>query len=255
VLQGTVYLYIRKGINIQFMKRHYPALIGLLLAASVPVKAQSLVLQNGSQNLQGDPNNTLEAHIDVFNSTGSTIDVVAERTNNNLSSNHLSYFCWGITCYGPGTSLAPAEPINGGAANSTFRGYLDPGGSAGVSTVTYCFYDQVNTQDSACIEFTYTFTPTGIDESNAAVSYLSEPAPNPAAGFTLISYRLAKPAADVHVVLNNMLGAKVRDLRMDGTRNTFLLDISDLRPGLYFYSLVADQRIVYTKKLMVADRK
>ena len=236
------------------MKKVYTG-IAFFLAVVVQANSQNLQPQNATLYLQGDPSMLLEAHVDIYNSANATLDVVAERAINNLATNHISYFCWGITCYGPGTSLAPPEPISSGTANSSFRGYASASGTAGITYVTYCFYDQTNLQDSICMEFVYDFTATGINDKEAEKNYLSEPSPNPSAGFTQISYRLVKPAADVQIVLNNMLGATVKKFKMNGVQKTFLLNTSALKPGLYFYSLVAERNILVTKKLIVSGRQ
>jgi hypothetical protein len=93
-----------------------------------------------------------------------------------------------------------------------------------------------------------------IAEQGGQASYLSQPSPNPAAGFTLVSYYLSRPSSDVRIVLSNMVGAAVREFAMNGSRSSFLLNLNGLRPGIYFYSLVADGQVVYTRKLMVAER-
>ncbi len=233
-------------------KRYFLGLAGLVLAAQV--NAQSLVPINGTFYMQGDPNTLMQAHVGIHNTAPSALDVEVVRSVNNLAPNHFSYFCWGVTCYGPGTSWAPAENIMTGATDTSFLGYLNPAGNAGISSVIYCFYDVNNQQDSICLEFVYDATTTGIGElGNDGVS-LSGPKPNPATTFTQISYNAGAGASDVSIVLNNMLGAKVRELKMSRTHDLILLGTQALKPGLYFYSLVVDNQVVATKKLVVAGR-
>jgi hypothetical protein len=236
------------------MKKLYIA--GLLcLGIAVQAHAQSLVPVNGTLYMQSDPNTLIDSHVDIHNTAATSLDVAVDRVANNLAGSHFSYFCWGPTCYGPGTNSAPAEAIPSGSTNTTFRGYLNPSGSTGVSTVTYCFYDVNNPQDSICLEFVYDVTPQGVNEIDPNVVDLSSPRPNPAVNFTQISYSAGAGASDVRIVLSNMLGAKVRELQMSRNQDVILLATSALKPGLYFYSLVVDHQVLVTKKLVIAGRE
>ena len=217
--------------------------------------SQSLQYQNATLYLQGNPAGfEIESHVDIINASGTSLDVLAARTINNLVGNQFSYFCWGTTCYPPQTDTALySVSMAPGAVDTSFIGYLDPVGTAGIATVTYCFYDMANVQDSICLEFVYDFT-TGIGESGKAMSYLSAPAPNPASGFSMISYRLANPALDARLVIRNAMGTLVRNFVLSGAQSTILLNARDLAPGLYFYSLVAGHQVLGTRKLVVSEK-
>jgi hypothetical protein len=236
------------------MKKIYAVFI-LMVTLGYNAGAQSLQAQNAVLYHTGDPNTLLDSHVDIYNATSGPLNVEVVRAVNNIATGHLSYFCWGVTCYPPTTGSAPPETINGGATNSTFIGYLQPNGAAGLSTVTYCFYDASNIQDSICLEYVYDVTTSGIDEVATNTTFLSDASPNPAGAATKISYNITFPANDVRIVLHNMLGATIREIPMDRRNKMFILNTSGLRSGLYFYSLVADNNVVSTKKLVVSGRE
>ncbi len=233
------------------MKRFY-LIILMVIVLGNSVKSQSLAAQNATPYLSGDANTTLVGLVDIFNTSTNDLNVLVERVINNTAPNHFSYFCWGPTCYGPATSLSPSpEFIISGTVNSTFRGDAVANGYPGLTRVTYCFFDQSNNSDSVCLEFVYDFTTVGINENVTQENFLSHAVPNPCDAFAKISYNLSKPSSDVRIVLNNMLGAKVKEFRMDGQRKTFLLNTSGLQSGLYFYSLIADNAVISTARLVV----
>lgn len=77
--------------------------------------------------------------------------------------------------------------------------------------------------------------------------------PNPARGQTTV--QVSGPGgADYKLRLSNVLGSEVRRLlvRPDNQANEgFALDVSDLPPGLYFCSLLVNDKTLVTKRLTV----
>lgn len=77
--------------------------------------------------------------------------------------------------------------------------------------------------------------------------------PNPAHGQTNVLIN-GPGGADYKLRLNNVLGSEVRRLlvRPDNQSTTgFALDLSDLPPGLYFCSLLVNDKALLTKRLTV----
>lgn len=235
------------------MKKFY-LLIVLWLVAGGSLHAQSFSYQNATLYLQGDGSTILEGTVDIYNISAVDLGVKVARTNNNLAPNHLSYFCWGTQCYGPLTDTSQTtETIPAGTFNNTFKGDLNPGFSMGLSRVTYCFFDVNNPGDSVCMEFVYDIT-TGIDEVNKAENFVSAPTPNPADAFTSISYHLAKPASDIRLVIRNIIGSEVSQLKLNSQQKIMMLNTSSLKQGVYFYSIIADNKVINTNRLVVSHR-
>ncbi|MFI5218001.1 MAG: T9SS type A sorting domain-containing protein [Bacteroidia bacterium] len=235
------------------MKKIYLSIL-ILLIGGVRLQAQSLNGQNGVFYLQGDGNAILEGTVDIYNIGSSAVTVKVLRTDNNLAPNHQSYFCWGVNCFSPSVSLSPDSvylPVGG--FTSTFKGDLNPYLSFGVSRVTYCFFDMYNPGDSICMEFYYDVT-TGINEIQANQNSLSIPYPNPADAMTSISYNLANNASDVKLLIRNILGAKVHEIKLASPKKVMVLNTSAFQQGVYFYSLIADGKVIGTNRLVVSHK-
>ena len=74
--------------------------------------------------------------------------------------------------------------------------------------------------------------------------------PNPARG--QVSIQLSAPVGqDYKFRLNNVLGREMRlvALRPDLTSEALTLDVSSLPAGMYFYSLLVNDRVVSTSRL------
>lgn len=79
----------------------------------------------------------------------------------------------------------------------------------------------------------------------------SNPYPNPANQQTDISFQLPSPNSQARVVLRNLLGSVVKEITVQGSKNQFSIITSDLNNGLYFYSVIFDNKVFSTKKLIV----
>jgi hypothetical protein len=79
----------------------------------------------------------------------------------------------------------------------------------------------------------------------------SNPYPNPANQQTDINFQLPSPNSEARVVLRNLLGSVVKEITVQGSKNQFSIITSDLNNGLYFYSVIFDNKVFSTKKLIV----
>jgi len=234
------------------MKIFTTSIVLLNLALALGVNAQSLTTHGGTFYVAGDRFTAQQSHIQIINTGASPLSVNVMRDDVNLASGHSAYFCWGVTCYPPTTYVSPTSAtIAAGDTNVSFVGYLDPQGHSGVSVIAYSFYDQNNAADSVNVTYTYDIT-TGINELSSKAT-VSSAYPNPADGLTSISYYLPS-VKDARLVFYNMLGSAVKEIKLTEKQSTLIITTSDLKSGVYFYSLIADGKSVSSKKLVVSHR-
>lgn len=236
------------------MKKIYFVLF-IMAAFTVKVNAQSFSLANiDNISLSAAGFVPIELTADIVNISGSQKDVIMFRMINNLAPGHSSYFCWGINCYGSGTDTsAYIESIPSGGS-SFARADLNPNGIAGYSEVTYCWYDVNTPGDSACLKFIYDVT-TGINElQNAPADFISMPHPNPSDGSIVLVYRLKNREAESKILIYNVIGAKVMEVKLDNSKQDVQLNTASLQPGVYYYSLVSGGKAISTNKLIVSHK-
>lgn len=229
------------------MKKVY-ALLLLITLIHGTGSAQSFSVSNA--NISGDPAFLLQGHATINNNSASAKDVAVLRTVNNLYPGHIGFFCW-FQCYPPNISNSP-DYINipsGGNIN-LFQADVETSGINGVSYNTYCFYDINNPSDSACVDFVFDAT-TGISEAVGNRNYISKPYPNPSsenASFYISTLKGVK----ARLKLFNMLGTEVKDVAIaDNNKSSVKINVSDLKSGVYFYSLFVNGKSAYTGKMLV----
>ena len=235
------------------MKRLFTLVIAFLsLAAVNSVYAGDLVALNATLNISGPDTSILAATATIKNNGSISHYVRVVRKSTNLVGGHSTYFCW-VACYSPLTSLSPDSVLLGpGASTSLFVSDVLPRGIEGTSTVTYCFYDS-NANDSLYLTFNYTFfSAVGINEIPTK-PVITNAYPNPADGFTGITYNL-NASKEAKLVIFNLLGTVVKEMKVTEKQSTLYLSTADLKSGVYYYSLIADGKAVSTRKLVVTHR-
>jgi len=195
-------------------------------------RAQSLQVVGGDTTLFTQDLNPIQppaTHIYVKNISGQfkTVKVVKELVS--MSPGHQAYFCWGESCYGVNTIVSPdIIPIDIDAIDSSFKGYVTPNGSAGVSKVRYCFQVDGNPADQACVVINYGYGVSSVrpdepSERLTAIQAVYDP------GNETIHVDVVGGKIDVM----NMLGQNVNlAFRYDGAGMS--ADASTLKTGYYF---------------------
>ena len=100
---------------------------------------------------------------------------------------------------------------------------------------------------------TVTGTASATIDPNLAAATLNV-YPNPSRGQVTVQLN-QKAGADYKLRLSNIIGQEIRivALKPELTTTGLLLDLSDLRTGVYFYSLLVDGRVTTTKRLVLQN--
>jgi len=211
------------------------SILGILICFSLSQhsNSQSITLSVLDTVLSGQDLFVIkDVPVKVRNSSTSSLKLIVKREIISLAQNHANYFCWGINCYGPSTDQSPDTiSLTNGEENDSFKGYLDPGGSAGESKVKYCFIDALNTINQSCFVASYRFGSAASTEPkgrNYSVSIPSIPA-----SYDPITQTIKVNVNGGKIDVMNMLGQNI-DLtfRYDGTG--MVADASSLKTGYYF---------------------
>lgn len=244
-------------------------LSALALALVFSVSAQTFELKDHDGNVVSNddsfdmwaPEGTIEMDfgLDAENITSSSITVGVKRYEVDVTTGSKNYFCWNV-CYSP--TLAGEMPYwiaqdplimdDVDSVYTNFHAYHRPTGTTGISTYRYVFYNQADQNDSISITITFNSSPTSVAELENKKEGITA-YPSPAVGNTTLSYKLNQNG-NAKIMLHNMLGAKVKEYTLDNIEGKLKLSVVDLKPGVYFYSLVQNDRTIEVKRLVVAGR-
>jgi hypothetical protein len=161
-------------------------------------------------------------------------------------------YCFAGNCYSSASTTPSSTALLGSGqtfsyANNdleAFSGYYDPAETPGITTVEYCFYDEINPSDNTCIIITYEISSaSALNEINIISNFY----PNPVDETLYIDYYLNKPAS---LVILDILGNEVKVIKLL-ERGKQKLDLADFAKGIYFGNVIVNSEVVSVKKIIV----
>jgi hypothetical protein len=187
----------------------------------------------------------------IKNNGASDAEIRVRRENVQMPPGFNNTICIDGFCY-PAESDESQFPLNLGAGvtDSSFYGtFNNPSGTTGDLCVTYIIFNSADESQFVTVRAYYGACLTAsVGESVTAESVMLSAFPNPANGSVNIRYN---PGVEARLLVTDLTGKQVKNVKLNPANNTLLLDISDLRPGLYVYSVQAGNRRVISKKLIV----
>lgn len=238
-------------------------LIVLAFAGILTVQSQHLVLKDSNVVLAPGATVTVNADVTaitvskglgITNNAADTLWVKVKKVELNVLATTVNSFCW-VQCYSPMTFVSPdALAIPGGGFTNTQSFVADyfPNGQEGTTAMAYVFFDQSNPSDSVLVYMNFTTDVSSIEDLMArGLISLSNAYPNPAGNSVSLDYKLPADVKNGKVVVRNLLGSTVKEVKMTTGSNKLTLNVADLVEGIYFYSYVLDNQVASTKKLVI----
>lgn len=243
------------------MKKHFLSFIVVFLF-SIGISAQSLSLSwdnkilNETEEERVDPYDTVTTVFNaiVTNNSGNIMNVKVLRTNVDVIEGTDNYYSWAGQQYPSSVDESTeylAIPAGGSSPADSFKGEFNAFENIGNSFVKYKFYDISNENDFVEVVVKYRSSPDIINEDLVKNINLKNLYPNPAQSVVNLDYAFNVRIDFASVKIVNLLGSVVRAVEMDQDANKLSIDISDLNTGIYFYSVVVNNDIFQTKKLVV----
>ena len=168
------------------------------------------------------------------------------------------HFCDANICYPSVTNLSILNIVlNAGELNGSGNVYgllmdMDPGTCLGTYMVRYCAFDVNNPTDSVPFTITYIVTPTGINTVGAKQFGTGNISPNPVSALATLKYDFATLPENASLKVYNTIGSLVKEIKLEGQEGKASIDLTNLSDGIYVYSLHVNDKIISTKKLIVA---
>lgn len=199
--------------------------------------------------------------VNVVNETNNNIVIRVRREEVSIIQGTEDYFCWNV-CYNAvqaGTRPSWESPdVVDFAPGDTAKGvndlsvYLIANNQRGEALYKYTFIDTNDlfgaNDRSIYIKYILTYT-TSIEESrlNAASFNLY---PNPANNQVTLDFE--KPLAqNLSLEIKDILGKQIETVAVNSSTKKMQLDLTSYSKGIYFVSVLNDQQIIKTKKLIV----
>lgn len=239
-------------ISLIFLLGHH-----YVTAQSLTVLYEGAPLTNGAAitltgEISNDPFYELKAYAKVKNNTDRAVSVILKRITHDTITGTENYFCWG-QCFAPWISVSPSAHTI--AANDTtpdefFTGYYAPKQKAGTTIIEYVFFIESDVNDSISFLVNYVVTPSSLSDLRSNSS-LGNAFPNPANDKVSINYELPVGTMQAQIKLFNLMGQAVAEQSVFNNKGKADINLSNLKEGVYFYSLHVNNQAVETRKLII----
>ena len=250
------------------MMKKFTLIAITLFLSTLFVKAQYSLTWDGEPIgdtviVNGDPSEKeLIFHAVFTNNSDDSDSVLVKRRIITALDGVADQLCWS-SCYAPSTDSIFISPsglrIDSGEStgDGIFSGHYvneefdEPIGVIGTSVYEYTFFNANNEDENIAVIVKYDTSPDGIADQLMANGFVSEIYPNPATSSVNLDYELTPQVNKASVRVMNLLGAVVKDVALDKNASNLRLDVSDLTSGVYFYSVIINNEVYKTKKLIV----
>lgn len=190
--------------------------------------------------------------ISVKNTGTQNKDIRVRKFELNKIQGTWNSFCWG-SCIDDTVYLSPdAVTVNAGTTDElSFTGEYKSKNHPGKTIVMYTFFDAANPNDSASyIAIYYAGSGMGINNASKNVNTVSAAFPSPAKNSFSINYSISD-CKNAKIELRNVIGNVVGEIELNESTGVATFDVSDLKDGVYFYTLITDNKARVTKRVVI----
>jgi hypothetical protein len=113
------------------------------------------------------------------------------------------------------------------------------------------FTNTENIRDVFVIEAIYDVFNPSIEETNHKDISIGSVYPNPSNRIAQIDYEFKNPNTTAKITINSFIGNPVAEYLLEPAQKSLVINVADLNPGVYFYTLFVDNKNIVTKKLVV----
>jgi hypothetical protein len=243
------------------MKKTILLSLFILSLISSRVLAQSILISDLSGNSVNGTTITLstsdintaimDEYLRVKNNTEQDLNLYVRRIINSEVNSSSNSFCFGVLCYNEHTDTSTTAVLLVPGHDTTFSGDYLPNLHSGLTSITYEFYDIRNPEAPVTAQVTVNYHLSPLNVGNELKAFdISEAFPNPASGSTSFEYNIPLGIKGT-IVLRNLIGTVVREVELEKQEGKELINTSDLKDGIYFYSVFLNNKIELTRKLII----
>lgn len=172
----------------------------------------------------------------------------------NIGTSQNIKICIGETCFDPRKELSKVKlNLEPGEIVTDLYLELDLGIVETKGNFELHFINPESNRDLFVIEAIYNVSNPNADGNEVDHKDISIGSvyPNPSNRIAQIDYNFKNPRAAAKISINSFIGNPVAEFRLDPRQKTLVMNVEDLRPGVYFYTLFVDNKNIVTKKLVV----
>ncbi len=235
------------------MKSLFLFLITLLLLIQPMAEARQVRVLNERIEFNGKINTSQRKSLILQNDSDEEKEYFLRYLRGNIGSSQSMKICLDRICFDPIKDASKIKIVlKPGEVITDLYLEFDLGIIETRGTFDLHFFNTDNLRDMFVIEGVY-HVVAGEAENyfNHKDIELGGVYPNPTMRVAQLDYKIKNPAVNARVVVNSFIGNPIYDFRLDPLHHTLEINVTDLNPGVYFYTIIIDNKNIVTKKLVV----
>ncbi len=142
-------------------------------------------------------------------------------------------------------------PSGGSSTDSAFVARYNLNGGVGASIIEYTFFNQDIPDSSINVFVVFDSSPLDINDLIFKDVTISDIYPNPATKNISIDYRIPSSIKNSKLILFDLYGNIVLEKCLEINSSKLETDITGLQSGIYFYTILLDNRMYSARKLII----
>lgn len=182
------------------------------------------------------------------NNTGADLNLKVRRETVLVPPGYEANMCFAGTCFTSDTTTWSQLLVPNDLDSSFKISIFNFQNTTGDLSVNYFFYDEANPSNFVKMKI---YHGNGLNASvaeNVSEAINATAYPNPATGSVVIKHNLN---AEGQLLISDITGKTLKNIRINAGSQSSTIDISDLKAGIYIYSIQSGAKKIISKKLVV----
>lgn len=234
------------------MKRFLFFTIALLVLVWPMAESRQVRVLSEKIEFNGKVNTSQRKSLILQNDSDQEKEYFLKHLRGNIGSSQSMKVCLDKSCFDPVKEPTKVRiKLQPGEIYTDLYLEFDLGITETRGTFDLHFFNTDNPREAFVIEGVYN-VETGNDEyfSHKDIE-LGGVYPNPSDRVAQLDYKIKNPGVSARVVVNSFIGNPIYDFQLDPIQTTLEINVTNLNPGVYFYTVIVDNKNIVTKKLVV----
>lgn len=228
-------------------------ILGVVLIAVASVcHSQGLEFSGQDEITYGQPSSIdIPSYITVQNNSDQTRNIKVRRNPIDILDGTSNWFCWVLCWQDIIDTSSYSLHLDPGEVTEEFSAHINPGGQEyGNWLIEYCFYD-VNDPEFEYCTVVHWSTADPLSTEDLSDSKLVYPQPNPCSDIVRFNILNEKLPTNSVLSIFSVVGEKIKEQRIQSGVKVVEMDVNDLSPGVYIYSLTNGGNKLNSGRLIV----
>lgn len=197
-------------------------------------------------------------YLDIVNNSDGVFGLMVKREILSIPDPATCTFCINRNCLDGDLSLLPynIEPrdtlFSPMVDPNGFEITYSPSGDESDAEILFTLFNESDTTDRFVFKVIFSRNPYSVVTESKVKASVLKAYPNPATENVTIQYETVDTkCSPAYLIIKNIMGSVVERIPLSENNGKLVLDISNYSPGLYFYSIESNGKLILTKKLVI----